>query len=62
MSRLPPKKPPRRRRRTMRPVGRMCVLFDKSAPHGLVRHLEGHAVSTAEECGWDRLANGPLNS
>jgi hypothetical protein len=38
----------------------MRVLFDKSAPHGLVRHLEGHAVSTAEERGWDRLANGDL--
>jgi len=38
----------------------MRVLFDKSAPYGLVRYLEGHAVSTAEERGWDRLANGDL--
>lgn len=38
----------------------MRVLFDQSAPYGLVRHLEGHAVSTAEECGWDRLENGAL--
>jgi hypothetical protein len=38
----------------------MRVLFDKSAPYGLVRHLEGHVVSTTEECGWDRLANGDL--
>jgi hypothetical protein len=38
----------------------MRVLFDKSAPYGLARHLEGHAVSTAEECGWGRLENGDL--
>jgi hypothetical protein len=40
----------------------MRVLFDKSAPHGLIRHLEAHAVSTAEECGWGRLTNGQLLS
>ena len=38
----------------------MRVLFDKSAPYGLVRHLEGHHVSSAEERGWDRLENGAL--
>ena len=38
----------------------MRILFDKSAPYGLVRHLEGHAVSAAEEWGWDRLTNGDL--
>ena len=38
----------------------MRVLFDKSAPCGLARHLEGHAVSTAEQCGWGRLENGDL--
>ena len=38
----------------------MRVLFDKSAPYGLARHLEGHAVSTAEQCGWGRLENGDL--
>jgi len=38
----------------------MRVLFDKSAPNGLIRHLEGHAVSTAEELGWGRLQNGDL--
>ena len=38
----------------------MRVHFDKSAPHGLARHLEGHAVSTAEQCGWGRLENGDL--
>jgi hypothetical protein len=38
----------------------MRVLFDKSAPYGLVRHLEGHTVSTAEERAWDRLENGAL--
>ena len=38
----------------------MRALFDKSAPNGLARHLEGHAVSTAEQCGWGRLENGDL--
>jgi hypothetical protein len=38
----------------------MRILFDKSAPYGLVRYLEGHSVFTAEECGWDRLTNGDL--
>jgi hypothetical protein len=38
----------------------MSVLFDKSAPFGLIRHLEGHAVSTAEDRGWGRLTNGDL--
>ena len=38
----------------------MRVLFDKSAPYGLARHLEGHPVSTAEQCGWGRLENGDL--
>ncbi len=38
----------------------MRVLFDKSAPYGLARHLEGHSVSTAEQSGWGRLENGDL--
>jgi len=38
----------------------MRVLFDKSAPFGLARHLEGHVVTTAEQCGWGRLENGDL--
>ena len=38
----------------------MNILLDKSAPYGLVRHLQDHAVSTAEERGWDRLENGNL--
>ncbi len=38
----------------------MRVLFDKSAPYGLARHLDGHTVSTAEQCGWGRLENGDL--
>jgi len=38
----------------------MRVLFDKSAPYGLARRLEGHTVSTAEERGWGRLENGAL--
>ena len=40
----------------------MRILFDKSAPYGLVRHLEGHAIATAEERGWGRLENGALLS
>ncbi len=38
----------------------MRILFDHSTPYRLVRYLEGHSVSTAEECGWDRLTNGDL--
>jgi hypothetical protein len=38
----------------------MRVLFDKSAPYGLARHLVGHTVTTAEQCGWGRLENGDL--
>jgi hypothetical protein len=38
----------------------MRVIFDKSAPYGLARYLEGHSVSKAEECGWGRLENGDL--
>ena len=40
----------------------MCILFDKSAPYGLARYLEGHAIATAEERGWGRLENGVLLS
>ena len=38
----------------------MRILFDKSAPYGLARHLGGHAVETAEARGWGRLENGIL--
>jgi len=38
----------------------MRVLFDKSATHGLIRHLRNHVVFTAEDHGWDRLGNGLL--
>lgn len=38
----------------------MRVLFDKSAPYGLARWLEGHDVETAEQRGWGRLENGEL--
>jgi hypothetical protein len=38
----------------------MRILLDHSAPYKLARHLEGHSVSTAEECGWDQLENGDL--
>ncbi len=40
----------------------MRILFDKSAPYGLVRHLRGHVIATAEERGWGRLENGDLLS
>lgn len=38
----------------------MRILFDKSAPNGLARHLEGHTVSMAEQCGWGSMENGDL--
>ncbi len=38
----------------------MRILFDKSAPYGLARDLEGHDIATAEERGWGRLENGIL--
>jgi hypothetical protein len=40
----------------------MRILFDKSAPYGLARHLKEHAIATAEERGWGRLENGVLLS
>ena len=38
----------------------MRILLDHGAPYGLARYLEGHTVSTAHKCGWDRLTNGDL--
>ena len=38
----------------------MRIIFDHSTPKRLAPHLQGHSVSTAIECGWDRLANGDL--
>ncbi len=38
----------------------MRILFDKSAPHGLARSLEGHIIATAESRGCGRLENGAL--
>jgi hypothetical protein len=38
------------------------ILFDKSAPYGVARYLEGHTIATAEERGWGRLENGVLLS
>ena len=40
----------------------MRILFDKSAPYGLARYLQGHTIATAEERGWGRLENGVLLS
>jgi len=38
----------------------MRVLFDQGPPVPLRRHLDGHEVSTARECGWAELCNGAL--
>ncbi len=38
----------------------MRVLFDKNAPYGLARYLEGHTIVRADERGWGRLENGAL--
>ena len=38
----------------------MRIIFDHSTPKRLIPHLQGHSVSTAIECGWDRLENGDL--
>lgn len=40
----------------------MRVLFDKSAPYGLARHLKNHQVVMAETMGWGQLQNGDLLS
>jgi hypothetical protein len=36
------------------------VLFDHNVPKQLGRHLVGHAVRTAKEMSWSRIANGLL--
>lgn len=38
----------------------MLILFDHSTPRALRRFLTGHTVHTAEQLGWERLANGLL--
>ena len=38
----------------------MRILFDHNTPQPLRRHLVGHGVDTAEECGWATLSNGAL--
>jgi hypothetical protein len=38
----------------------MRILFDHGTPTGLVRALPGHAITTAQAQGWDRLTNGDL--
>lgn len=40
----------------------MRILFDQNAPYGLARHLVGHTVTKAKDCGWDQLENGELLS
>ena len=38
----------------------MKLLFDQGTPAPLRRHLPGHTVKTAYECGWSQLENGDL--
>ena len=38
----------------------MSVVFDQGTPAPLRRHLAGHVVYTAFECGWSSLENGEL--
>jgi predicted nuclease of predicted toxin-antitoxin system len=38
----------------------MRILFDNGVPKPLRRHLPGHYVRTAFECGWAKLENGDL--
>jgi hypothetical protein len=38
----------------------MRILFDHGTPTGLARALPGHAITTAQAQGWDRLTNGDL--
>ena len=38
----------------------MRILFDKGTPRQLRRRLFGHETETAQERGWDTLANGDL--
>jgi predicted nuclease of predicted toxin-antitoxin system len=41
----------------------MKILFDQGVPAPLRRHLAGHTVDTAFECGWASLENGePLDA
>jgi hypothetical protein len=38
----------------------MRVLFDQATPVPIRPYLEGHAVRTAAQQGWDKLSNGDL--
>ncbi len=38
----------------------MLNLFDHVTPRGIARYLTGHAVTKAQERGWDTLTNGDL--
>jgi len=40
----------------------MRVLFDQSTPVPIANSLLGHSVKTANQMGWDTLANGELLS
>lgn len=38
----------------------MRILFDHGTPAPLIPLLQGHAVTKANERGWDRISNGEL--
>ena len=38
----------------------MRILFDQGTPEPLIPFLQGHAITTAKDAGWDRLVNGEL--
>jgi hypothetical protein len=38
----------------------MLIIFDQATPVPIRPYLEGHAVRTAAQEGWDKLRNGDL--
>ena len=38
----------------------MRILFDQGTPAPLIPFLESHAVTKANDAGWDRISNGAL--
>src|SRR5271157_1436768 len=38
----------------------MLIIFDQATPVPIRPYLEGHAVRTAAQQGWDKLGNGDL--